>query len=225
MFALCDLYLEGGSTNLSCGTANQYSCFLPCWAYCCMEALALETKVFLMGFPTRRHKNLWDRVCFFSAQLVPGIRNKDFIKCVYKSLTEIPLNDPKQLHHQWQFDVTINPWWHEIKILCHYFSELFTLFVSTCFFPRIVNNTESDCSLPVVRTKWQHVNVTLQEHIISSGKLTRHSKKNKKTIKKKVHTFAFKMLPSVMIWILTVHSFGICAAWFWSRCCCSCGLC
>lgn len=58
MFAVCDLYAGRGSTDLSCGTANQYSCFLPCWAYCCMEALALETKVFFMGFPTRRHRNL-----------------------------------------------------------------------------------------------------------------------------------------------------------------------
>lgn len=56
-FALCD-YSDRGSTDLSCGTANQYSCFLPCCAYCCMEALALETKVFFMGFPTRRHRNL-----------------------------------------------------------------------------------------------------------------------------------------------------------------------
>lgn len=60
-------------TDLSCGTENQYSCFLPCWAYCCMEALALETKVFFMGFPTRRHKNLWERGFFFSAE--PGIGN------------------------------------------------------------------------------------------------------------------------------------------------------
>lgn len=57
-FAFCDLCWDRGSAHLSCGTVNQYSCFLPCWAYCCMEALALETKVFFMGFPTRRHRNL-----------------------------------------------------------------------------------------------------------------------------------------------------------------------
>lgn len=79
MFAGCDLYSGRGSTDLSCGTANQYSCFLPCWAYCCMEALALETKVFFMGFPTRRHRNLWERGCFVSAQPVPGRASQNLL--------------------------------------------------------------------------------------------------------------------------------------------------
>lgn len=51
---------------LSCGTANQYSCFLSLCAYCCIDALACETNVFLMGFPTLRHRNLWDRCRLFS---------------------------------------------------------------------------------------------------------------------------------------------------------------
>lgn len=69
-------------TDLSWGTANQYSCFLPCWAYCCMDALALETKVFFMGFPTRRHRNLWERCFFLSADPVPGIRNHHKVKLI-----------------------------------------------------------------------------------------------------------------------------------------------
>lgn len=47
-------------THLSWGTANQYSCLRSRCAYCCMEALALDTNVFFMALPTRRHRNLWD---------------------------------------------------------------------------------------------------------------------------------------------------------------------
>lgn len=67
-----------GGTDLSCGTENQYSCFLPCWAYCCMEALALETKVFFMGFPTRRQRNLWERVFFPSTDPAQQDRKCNF---------------------------------------------------------------------------------------------------------------------------------------------------
>lgn len=68
-----------GGTDLSCGTENQYSCFLPCWAYCCMEALAFETKVFFIGFPTRRQRNLWERVFFPSTD--PAQRDR---KCNFR---------------------------------------------------------------------------------------------------------------------------------------------
>lgn len=60
------------ATDLSLGTANQYSCFLPCWAYCCMEALALETNVFFIGFPTLRQRNLWLWCFLFSVDIVPA---------------------------------------------------------------------------------------------------------------------------------------------------------
>lgn len=65
LLAIADLYSLPPS-YLSCGTANQYSCFLSLCAYCCIVALAWETNVFLMGFPTLRHRNLWDRYRLFS---------------------------------------------------------------------------------------------------------------------------------------------------------------
>lgn len=69
----------GSATDLSWGTANQYSFFLPSWAYCCMEALALETKVFFMGFPTLKHRNLWERCFFFSADPVTDANTKSHL--------------------------------------------------------------------------------------------------------------------------------------------------
>lgn len=78
LLAITDFYILPLS-YLSCGTANQYSCFLSLCAYCCIVALAWETNVFLMGFPTLRHRNLWDRCRLFSFITEPP-NNKDKVR-------------------------------------------------------------------------------------------------------------------------------------------------
>lgn len=79
LLAIADFYSLPLS-YLSCGTANQYSCFLSLCAYCCIVALAWETNVFLMGFPTLRQRNLWDLCRLFSFITEEPI-NKDKVSC------------------------------------------------------------------------------------------------------------------------------------------------
>lgn len=167
-----------------------------------MEALALETKVFFMGFPTRRHRNLWERGCFFSAQLLPGIQKALFMKNVDKNLTNPP--PPKKGHQQWQFDDIINLWRCIIKILFHPFSDLSTLFASTCFsaWRRELHQMTKDLWIAYSVTTCE-CDITMT-HIISCWV----------GIWRKVHKFAEKTRPSALVLILTKHSFCICAARF-----------
>lgn len=92
LLAIADFY-SFPLSYLSCGTANQYSCFLSLCAYCCIVALAWETNVFLMGFPTLRHRNLWDRCRLFSFTTEDPI-NKDKVSCLQctKELNKILTN-------------------------------------------------------------------------------------------------------------------------------------